>query len=230
MLVNNLSSNSNIPNFTHSCQLENIFEEALLETVPEFLKGLTQLPTTANLNEVVFSQEFVTSLNRILIHNPKGILAVSEYTDIYTVGANPGKRVDIAFVSSTQGAFKIKLYTVEAKRLPTGTGNRETEYIYGHFNNGSPSGGIQRFKSGDHGFGLSKSALLGYVEKYNFFHWHTTINDWIIAKATELPDWNNNEQLQKLEISACGKYSISRSVADRLSDTIDLFHFWIKIP
>jgi len=75
-------------------------------------------------------------------------------------------------VSAEQGVSKIKLYTIEAKRLPTGTGIREKEYIYGSFSSGSPSGGIQRFKTGDHGYGLPKSALLGYVEEYDFSYWH----------------------------------------------------------
>jgi len=231
MLANSFSSSLSIgiPNFTYSSKLENVYEETLLEAVPEFIHGLISYKRTKSLDEEGFSQEYVTALNRCLINNQKGILAVPEYKDFYTVGANPVKRVDIAFVSSVQGASKIKLYTVEGKRLPTGTGNREKEYIYGFFSSGSPSGGVQRFKTGDHGYGLPKSALLGYVEENDFSYWHKTINNWIVDKAEELPgEWKKDEQLQKLDIDSNQNCSISHSLAYRESDIIDLFHLWVK--
>jgi hypothetical protein len=233
MLVNLFSNTSSTQttNFTHSQKLENIFEKVLLETIPEFIHGLIICSKSVKLDEGGFSQEYVTALNRNLINDPKGILAVPEYRDFYTEGANPIKRVDIAFVSSEQRAFKIKLYAIEAKRLPTGTGIREKEYIYGFFSSGSPSGGIQRFKTGDHGFGLPKSALLGYIETNEFSYWHNLINQWIIDKAKELPEeWKSDEQLQEYEVSSTRTCSISRSIAYRIDTLIELFHLWIKIP
>jgi hypothetical protein len=220
-----------IPDFTYSRKLENIFERALIEAIPEFIHGLTTYPGIKKLDEGGFSQEFVTGLNRCLMSKPKGILAVPEYRDFYTIGANSIKRVDIAFVSSEQRVSKVKLYTVEAKRLPTGTGEREKEYVFGFLSSGSPSGGIQRFKTGDHGFGLSKSGLLGYIETNDFSYWHSTINQWIADKAKELPEeWKNDEQLQEYEVSLTHTCSISRSVVYRSGDSIDLFHLWIKLP
>jgi hypothetical protein len=224
------SFSSGVTDFTYSAKLEDVFERTLIEAVPDFVHGLISYKKTKSLDEEGFSQEYVISLNRCLNNNPRGISAVQEYKDFYFAGANPVKRVDIAFVSSELGASKIKLYTVEAKRLPTGTGIREKEYIYGFFRSGSPSGGIQRFKTGDHGYGLLKSALLGYVEENDFSYWHKTINDWIANKAEELPrEWKKDEQLQKLDIDSKQNCSISRSIAYRESDIIDLFHLWIKI-
>jgi len=234
MLAKTLSNPFSInrtPNFTYSHKLENIFETALVESVPEFLYGLVTYYRTRPLDESGFSQEFVTALNRFLCNNPKGILAVPEYRDYYTIGANPVKRVDIAFVSSVQGASINKLYTVEAKRLPTGSGDREKEYVYGFFNSDSPSGGIQRFKTGDHGFGLPKSGLLGYMEANDCPYWFSTINKWIEDKAKEFPkDWKDEEQLQEFEFDTTHNCSISRSIAYRSTDSIELFHLWIKIP
>lgn len=218
------------PHFSYSPKLDGIYELSLFEAIPDFIHGLIAYPKTKKLNEEDLSQEYVTALNRCLIKNPKGILAVSEYKDLYTEDANPTKRVDIAFVSSEQGSLKTKLYTVEAKRLPTGTGQREQEYIYG-FNYKRPTGGVQRFKTGDHGLGLSKSALLGYVEKNNFDYWYETINVWIVDKSLELPvEWRDDEQLRNLDVNLSGNYSVCRSVAHRKSDSVDLFHLWIKIP
>jgi hypothetical protein len=232
MLVNSFSNPFSVgtPDFTHSQKLENIFELALIDAIPDFIHGLTSDSRTKKLDEGGFSQEFVISLNRCLNDNPKGILAFPEYRDFYTSGANPVKRVDIAFILSEQRASKIKLYTVEAKRLPTGIGEREKEYIYGYFNSGSPSGGIQRFKTGDHGFGLSRSGLLGYIEANDFSYWYNIINQWIVDKVEKFPtEWKDDEQLQKFEIDSTNGCSISRSVAYRESDSIELFHLWIRI-
>lgn len=232
MLVNSLSnvSATGSPVFTYSLKIVGIFEQVLLDAVPVFIQGLGYEPRTKKLDENGFSQEFVTELNRSLMNNPKGILAVPEYQDFYILGANPAKRVDIAFVSSEQRSSKTKLYTVEAKRLPTGSG-REKEYVCGFFTSGSPSGGIQRFKTGDHGYALSKSALLGYVESQDFTYWHNSINGWILEKVQECPkEWKEVEQLKELEINQTHTCSVSRSVAYRQSDSIELFHLWISIP
>ena len=233
MLVDSLSGSFSIytPNFTHSSKLENLFENVLCSAIPDFLYGLNSFPKTKQMNEEDFSQEFTISLSRYLSSNSKGIITVQDFRDFYTIDANPVKRVDFAFVSSEQGAIKNKLYTVEAKRLPTGLGSREKEYVFGFFSSGSSSGGIQRFKTGDHGYGLSKGALLGYVEEKSFSDWHNTINSWIVEKAKELPDeWSESEQLQEIEIDSNQVCSFCRSSAKRVSDSISLFHLWIKIP
>lgn len=232
MLADSFSNTFSIgaSNFTYSQKLEKLFETTLVNATPEFIHGLITFSKTQKLDESGLSQEYVTALNRYLCFKPKGVLAVPEYRDFYVEGANPMKRVDIAFVSSEQGRSKEKLYTVEAKRLPTGKG-REKEYIHGFFSNGSPSGGIHRFKTGDHGYGLSESGLVGYVEEYDCNYWHDTINQWIADKAKELPDeWKEDEKLCDFEFDSKSSCSISRSIAHRSDNSIKLFHLWIIIP
>ncbi len=48
-------------------------------------------------------------------------------------------------------------FVIEAKRLPTPGTGREKEYV------ASDAGGMQRYKKGNHGKGLSDSALIGYI-------------------------------------------------------------------
>lgn len=234
MLANSFpdSISTGIPDFTHSVKLTGIYETTLLEAVPEFIHGLVAYPKTKSMNEDGFTQEYEAALNRVLFNNPKGVLVGREYKDYSTLGANPLKQVDIAFYPMEMWASKKALYTVEAKRLPTGKGKRKKEYVSGLFSkSASPSGGIQRFKTEDHGCGLSKSAMLGYVEEYDFSYWHNTINVWIADKAKELPaEWIEDERLQNLIIDPTEICSVCRSVANRKSDSIELFHLWIKIP
>lgn len=232
MLVNTFSSPTytGVPNFTHSCKLDNMFEIILVETIDGFLQGLNSSRPTKKMNEKIFTQNFVTEINRTLIKKTRGVVACYDHNDIYTVGANPNKCVDFAFTTSEQGAMPKSLYAVEAKRLPTGAGKREREYIHGFFKNGSPSGGIQRFKTGDHGYGLRESGLLGYVEENDFNCWHETVNEWINDNAEQVVGWSKDEKLEDIYIDSTLNYSISRSVAYRATDAINLFHLWIKIP
>lgn len=232
MLVNDSvnSSTSNVPAFTPSVKLENMYEKILVENIPVFLQDISNGFFTKKLNEEGFTQEFTSVLNRSLANHYRGVIVVSEFKDYYS-GGNPAKRVDFVFISSVQNASKKSLYAVEAKRLPTGKGAREIEYVVGYCDCGGPSGGIQRFKTNDHGYGLPKSALLGYIEQDDFLYWYNTINGWILNKATELPqEWQNCECLNNIEIDPDKTYSISRSIAKRIPDEIDLFHLWVKIP
>lgn len=232
MLVNDSlsSTTSNIPAFTPSIKLENMYEKILVENIPVFLQDISKNVFTKKINEEGFTQEFTSVLNRSLINDYRGVIVVPEFKDYYS-GGNPTKRVDFVFISSVQNASKKSLYAVEAKRLPTGEGAREIEYVIGYCDSGKPSGGIQRFKTSDHGYGLPKSALLGYIEQDDFSYWYNAINGWIVNKAAELPqEWQNSECLNDLEIESNKTYSISRSIAKRISDEIDLFHLWVKIP
>lgn len=233
MLVDNLSNTSgNNPTFTQSAKIEGLYENILINVLPLFFQSFSQRFTKTAFSETDYSQNFGIILDRYLKNKPSLNLLVRENTkDIYTSGANNKKMPDFVFFSSIIGTEIKPLYNIEAKRLPTdkNDGDRETEYVHGQSK--KDSGGIERFKTGSHGYGLSKSALLGYLEEEDFGYWHEKINEWISIKASSTPsEWNINEQLTSLFIDASQSYSITRSVANRESDTIDLFHLWIKIP
>lgn len=234
MLVDNLSLNNthgeNTPNFIQSHRTQNIYEEILVENISYFSE-LSVQHLFEPANEDRYNQDFYIEIVRYFSAHNRGVILIPEFKDYVTIGANLRKRVDFAFVSAVQGASTRKLYTVEAKRLPTDkqNGDREKEYVYGQSK--EDSGGIERFKTGSHGYQLSKSALLGYIEEDDFSHWHGKVNGWISENASTSPsEWNVNEQLETLSIDATQNFSITRSIANRESDSINLFHLWIKMP
>lgn len=234
MLVDNFSSDraqgANTPNFTQSYRIQNIYEEILIENI-SFFTELSIQHLFEPTNEDRYNQDFYIEMVRYFSAHNRGVILIPEFKDYVTTGANRRKRVDFAFISAIQGASTRKLYTVEAKRLPTdkSNGDRETEYVYGQSK--KDSGGIERFKTGSHGYQLPKSALLGYIEEEDFGYWHGKINEWISNKASSTPsEWNINEQLTDLFIDASQGYSITHSIANRESNSINLFHLWVKIP
>lgn len=226
------SYSTNTPQFTSSVKIESLYEEILIAVIPFFINTFSQKFNKEVLSETDLSQNFGIVLDRYIKSNDKIRLCIRENSkDIYSSGANNKKMPDFSFYSCEITDTIKPLYNIEAKRLPQDTKKREYEYVWGYFKNGSSAGGIQRFKTGDHGYGLPKSALLGYIEENDFAYWHNTINSWIVNRAKDLPDeWKDDEQLQNLDVNSSQIYSVCRSVAHRKLDSIDLFHLWIKIP
>jgi hypothetical protein len=116
-------------------------------------------------------------------------------------------------------------FVLEAKRLPTPGGKvRQKEYVVGK------KGGIERFKRGHHGAGLSQSAMVGYVSLHDYEHWLQQVNSWI-KELTGIHDnieWLEDDQLLRLPCPiGLGKY---KSLHKRVDTTIiTLYHYWIAL-
>ncbi len=135
-----------------------------------------------------------------------------------------------------KGSFKVDigvhkgtvlLFTIEAKLLPTPIRGKKSkrkkyEYVYGK------SGGIQRFKDGNHGLDhqlelLPENGLIAFVKKEQFEHWLPTINQWI--KDVE---WDESEQLQKVYFNTTTAKLLSKHKRVDGSD-LTLHHFWVYV-
>lgn len=109
---------------------------------------------------------------------------------------------DIGIVSLKYSKYKCICF-IEAKRLPTPKykGSQETEYVC--YKNSTKKGGIERFKTGDHG-GKEQfpfSLMVGYIQQENANHWHAKVNEWIseqIQKSSnENISWIEEDMLSK---------------------------------
>ncbi|MDR2130634.1 MAG: hypothetical protein LBP56_05635 [Odoribacteraceae bacterium] len=191
-------------------------EKSFIATTPVFL--YTLLP---NLNETQYAQEFVAELERTLRIMEVPLCVGREYSDIYTEGADRQRAVDFYFYPAEQGASRKSLFSVEAKRLPTPGGqDRAKEYVLGE------GGGIERFKREDHGKGLPNCGMLAFIEKQDFAHWYSTVNSWITdTSISEL--WSTEECLTGLTVHETWAKSIS--IVKRISNNLNLIHFWIDI-
>jgi hypothetical protein len=141
-------------------------------------------------------------------------------------------KVDIGVITTCIKSQEKAFFTIECKRLPTPSKEREKEYVCGKSGTKTARlGAIDRFKRERHGKGLPYSAIVAYVEKEDFNHWFMKINNWIQDLCTNNPDnstiWNERdlliEQYQKSDIA---KYE---SENYRNVDTIKLIHLWIKM-
>ena len=126
---------------------------------------------------------------------------------------------------------------IEGKRLPADRKGREQEYVTGTNPNGSPTGGLQRFKLGLHGSGVETAAMVGYIQKETPEHWHGEINGWIAGLVTcpsqDGCTWTDKDELQRLDTNAETRLSTCRSLHARTGPcttrTVTIHHFWVSM-
>lgn len=120
---------------------------------------------------------------------------------------------------------------IECKRLPTPTGKKRDprEYL---FSDRSSTGGVQRFKTGDHGSNHSVAAIIGYVQNRDIPHWQTQICKWIDELVgANIPLWSSDDHLVLDTHDTANRSAIFRSHHARncgLAPT-ELSHLWIEM-
>lgn len=149
------------------------------------------------------------------------------------------RRVDVAAKPIKHILVEGHLYTkndpvfvIEGKLLPPPGKKREREYLTGL--DGEITGGVQRFKLGEHGGKLDEAAIVGYVQKNSLHSWYETINSWIddLISHDQYLEWRESEKLTLFHEDKQCAYSISTNIRDAEkcnSDTIKLHHFWVNL-
>jgi hypothetical protein len=123
------------------------------------------------------------------------------------------------------------LIPVECKRLPIprGTARDEREYVFSQF---ASTGGIQRFKIGQHGEAHSFGAMIAYIQESTPRDWHARITGWI-AELSDLaePGWTAGDHLQIERDDAEHRLAVLRSRHERRSGlpVIELVHLWLSM-
>jgi hypothetical protein len=92
-------------------------------------------------------------------------------------------------------------------------------------------GGVERFKQGKHGRNLKYGAIIGYVQDYNFVHWHGLLNSWIEdlihRKIYSQVLWRPEDKLEEAYIKSTTAKFISTNC--RNNGFIKLFHLWVSL-
>lgn len=104
----------------------------------------------------------------------------------------------------------------------------EREYVT---NEPGTTGGIQRFKFGDHGASHTFAAMIAYVQEQSLSYWMTQVNCWIQDLATEDGSvWNDSDRLQLVCDNTTVKVSTLKSEHRRIGlACCELRHLWISM-
>lgn len=123
------------------------------------------------------------------------------------------------------------LLPIECKRLPTPKGKKrdDREYV---INQKATTGGIQRFKAGDHSAAHSLAAMIAYVQAESSETWYDRLNVWI----KELDDpthtgWSTKDLMHIDSSDTQLGLTVLRSLHSRekgLSE-IEIRHLWIEM-
>lgn len=123
------------------------------------------------------------------------------------------------------------LLPIECKRLPTpsGTDRDEREYVFSKY---STTGGIQRFKEGNHAAAHRFAAMIGYIQLDTPELWAAHVTKWITDLATaSRPGWSIKD-LPHIEYSDATMgvtvLSSTHSREQPLAD-LELRHLWVKM-
>ncbi len=223
--------NNNLP--VLSMSKTSIAEKILLsikETYPHFKNAISNTAIIKPINENKYTQVFVEQLNYQLIKSNFAFLAANQYSDLfYKTKGVP----DFYFHNLEEGVTSAAILVVEAKILPSPPpAIRKREYAFGDNikSNGvkESNGGIERFKIEKHGYGLSESALIAFVENDSHENWLSTINQWIRDLSVTEKNWHVREILQVVEKTIGFSYLKSTGCINPSKEII-LHHFWLNI-
>jgi hypothetical protein len=163
-----------------------------------------------------------------------------EYMEVPERGDSPS--VDIGVITNAGGGIFIhskwysneeSFFSMEAKRLDVISGVREKEYLVGRWENDKykDCGGVERFKKEIHGRNLIYSALIGYVQRFDFDYWYHTINSWVDEFITgDSPSnirWSTDDKLVIISKTTTIAKFLSKN--SRKDGTINLYHLWINL-
>jgi len=221
MLAEEYTNSASVPSLSNQegKTISYIYECLKNASIP-FKKASSQPNLVLPLNENKYTQIFVEQVE-VFVKSHPNIGVKNQYSDTFF---NTKGIPDFYFHKVEEGVHNLPLIVFEVKILTTSfPKEREKEYVIGAKGNG----GIERFKSEKHGFGLSQCGLVGFIVEEDSVYWLKAINEWIETLATAQNDWHKDEILNGLE-KAPG-FNWLQSIAHRKSNDLELHHIWIAI-
>jgi hypothetical protein len=188
-------------------------------------------------SETVLSSQLCAHLNAVARHSEGWDMLQfrSEERD----EANAGRKIDIVPAPcGTTISIEGRRHTdfdailpIECKRLPTPSGGSrdEREYVFSQY---STTGGIQRFKAGQHGALHLIAAMIGYIQRENVDYWQQEVAGWISALVSaKEPGWTTKDALVLEARESVKRSATLRSVHERANGhaDIELHHLWIEM-
>lgn len=196
-------------------------------SIPNFKSYISTHIQSRNLNEDELTQILVEQISIQIRKSDFPFCVNSQYRDIYKDGSGIS---DFYFHPIEEGKSTQSIFSVESKRLPAPTNDREKEYVVGTINRSTgkkrKNGGIERYKLEIHGKGLPECGLIGFIEKENYIYWKTTINNWIIELAKKEHLWDEDEILADVEQNKDYMYLYSLTHTIEPRDLL-LHHIWL---
>ncbi len=187
-------------------------------------------------SETVLTSQLCAHLNSVSRHSPGW--DILQFRVEEADETRKGRKIDL--VPSPSGTaiciegrrhtdFDI-LMPIECKRFPIPPGKErdEREYVISQH---SSTGGIQRFKAGDHGAAHTVGAMIGYIQEQTAAFWDARVAKWIGDLNGTEDGWSSKDVLRLEEQNSTLRLAVFRSTHERkcaLAD-IELRHLWLEM-
>jgi len=120
---------------------------------------------------------------------------------------------------------------IECKRLPTPPG-RDRDFREYVFSSKKTTGGIQRFKEGNHAAAHNLAAMIGYIQQDTSELWTERIAEWINGLTeSSSPGWSAKDLPRVQQNDAARKVAVLSSTHSRAEplEEIELRHLWVQM-
>jgi hypothetical protein len=237
MLANRLDSVPQIGAFSGDVQKPATFRHELIDFIANELPRWRDRPDRkAERSETALTSQLCAHLNSAARHSTGW--DILQFRVEEPDEEKKGRKIDL--VASPSGTAIIiegrrhvdfdSLMPMECKRLPTpkGADRDEREYV---INRHSSTGGIQRFKAGNHGAAHKIGAMIGYVQDKTTAFWDQRIAEWISDIAGTESDWSEKDLLRLERKDEALRMATFYSSHERQSGlpAIELRHLWVEM-
>lgn len=237
MLADNFKQQSQIGLLNSELQLPASALHGLIDFIADELPSWRDDPERANSTaETELTEQLCARLNSVTRHSD-GWDHYQFRTEV-TDQVKKSRKIDL--IASSCGAIiwiegrrctqYDTLLPIECKRLPTpkGKARDEREYVV---SSKATTGGMQRFKEGNHGANHSLAAMIAYVQTESAESWFVHVNTWITELSESNKLWSKNDMLRRDSLLAQFGLTSYRSthVRDSKLSELELRHLWIDM-
>jgi len=187
-------------------------------------------------SETILTSQLCSHLNSVSRHSPGWDILQFKVEEADE--QNKGRKIDLVpLPCGTAISIEGRRFTdfelimpIECKRLPTPKekDRDEREYVFSKY---SSTGGIQRFKEGNHGAVHAFGGMIGYVQEESPSVWDERIAGWISGLAGAQAGWTLKDLLSSESADSKLRLTVLRSNHERKKGltNIELRHLWIEM-
>ena len=142
----------------------------------------------------------------------------------------PAPSGEIIWIEGRRYSDFDPLLPIECKRLPTPAGSDRDKREYLRTSKGS-TGGVQRFKAGQHGAAHRAGAMIGYVQDGDIAYWVKRMDAWVRALVrASIAGWTAEDRIRLDRHDTGMRLAVLTSEHGREHGlpTIALRHLWIE--
>lgn len=237
MLANDPESYSRVGSLSKEVHKPSTFRHELLDFIADQLPRWRDRPERPEVSaETELTSQLAAHLTGVARHSVGWDLlqfqveGVDEQRKSRKIDLQPRPSGTCIWIEGRRHTDFDSLLPIECKRfpIPSGINRDEREYVISQYRS---TGGIQRFKAGDHGAVHSLGAMIGYVQEQTVAYWNERVASWISDLNGTESGWTMKDLLHLVREDTSLRLAVLRSSHQRTGELadIELCHLWLEM-